>query len=303
VSYDLVVASPAPPSWRALIALIALDDLRVRPDQPGGPAGDDRWPEGGLRLCRVGRSTRSTDVEWRSTDVEGPSTDIEGKHGKLTIVIRALASPDDCDLALRVAVAAARLTGAATVEADYFGTIELAELRRLHTADWMREQAISGTRALATLIREGKSPMGTPGPNRTCYFGTRLLAELEAAGPPEALSDRVLATIRRVQWDVPADFRDAGVFEQSGNGDAPPRKTRFAIWLPDENQVLPWVDYVALRVTDGEIVIVPFDAVAGLAGAHATLLDECQLLVRAFSDDEWRDVVARARPLAKVPRK
>jgi hypothetical protein len=292
VSYDLVVASPAPPSWRALRALIALDDLRVRPDEPG----DEGWPEGGLRLCRVGRSTRSTEVEWRD--------------GKLTIVIRALASPDDCDLALRVADAAARVTGAATVEADYYGAIERAELRRLHNADWMREQAISGTRVLAALIREGKSPMGTPGPNRTCYLGTRTLAQLEAAGPPEGLADRVLATIRRVQWDdVPGDFRDAGVFEQSsngngnGNGNSEPRKTRFAIWLSDENLVLPWVDYVALRVTDGEIVIVPFDAVAGLAGSHGTLLDECQLLVRAFSDAEWGQVVARARPLAKSPRK
>ena len=286
-----MVASPAPPSWRALRALIALDDLRVQPDEPGDGDGDG-WPEGGLRLCRVGRSTRSTDVEW--------------SEGKLTIVTQALASPDDCDLALRVADAAARLTGAATVEADYYGAVERAELRRLHNADWMREQAISGTRVLAALIREGKSPMGTPGPNRTCYFGTRTLAELEAAGPAEGLSDRVLATIRRVQWDdVPADFRDAGVFEQSGdgNGDGEPRKTRFAIRLPDENLVLPWVDYVALRVTDGEIVIVPFDAVAGLAGSHGTLLDECQLLVRAFSDDEWKDVVARARPLAKLPRK
>ena len=292
MSYDLVVASPAPPSWRALRALIALDDLRVRPDEPG----EEGWPEGGLRLCRVGRSTRSTEVEWRD--------------GKLTIVIRALASPDDCDLALRVADAAVRLTGAATVEADYYGAIELAALRRLHNADWMREQAISGTRVLAALIREGKSPMGTLGPNRTCYLGTRTLAQLEAAGPPEGLSDRVLATIRRVQWDdVPGDFRDAGVFEQSssgngnGNGNGAPRKTRFAIWLSDENLVLPWVDYVALRVTDGEIVIVPFDAVAGLAGSHGTLFDECQLLVRAFSDDEWKQVVARARPLAKLPRK
>jgi hypothetical protein len=174
----------------------------------------------------------------------------------------------------------------------------------------MREQAISGTRVLATLIRrEGRSPMGTPGPNRTCYFGTRTLAELEAAGTAETLSDRVLEAIRRVQWEVPADFRDAGIFESAGEGDGKgedggkARKTSFAVWLSDENLVLPWVDYVALRVTDGEIVVVPFDAVAGLAGAHATLLDECQLLVRAFSADAWKDVVARARPLAKVPRR
>ena len=76
-------------------------------------------------------------------------------------------------------------------------------------------------------------------------------------------------------------------------------RRRFAIWLPDENLVLPWVDYVALRVTEGEIVMVPFAAVAGLAGPHGTLLDECQLLVRAISDDEWKDVVARARPLRR----
>ena len=76
----------------------------------------------------------------------------------------------------------------------------------------MREQAVSGTRILAALIREGQRPMAMPGPNRTCFFGTRTLAELEAAGPPDELSERVLATMRRVQWDVPAGFRDAGVF-------------------------------------------------------------------------------------------
>ena len=122
-----------------------------------------------------------------------------------------------------------------------------------------------------------------PGPNRACYIGERLLAELEAAGPPDTLSDRVLATMRRVQWDVPAGFRDAGVFVsgRAGDGDRPERETRFAIWLPAENLILPRVDYVALRVTEGEIVMVPFAAVAELAGPHGTLLDECQLLVRA----------------------
>jgi hypothetical protein len=49
--------------------------------------------------------------------------------------------------------------------------------------------------------------------------------------------------------------------------------------------------------------MVPFAAVAELAGAHGTLLDECQLLLRAMGDDEWRAVVERARPLAASPRK
>jgi hypothetical protein len=285
VSYELSVAAASPPSWRALRDALGLPDLRVWPSEPPG----DAWPDGGLRLARAGRSTRLTEVDWRD--------------GKLAIVIRALASADDCDLALRIAEAAARLAGAATVAADYFGDVAIGELRRLHTADWMHEQAVSGTRALATLIREGRGPMEIPGPNRSCYVGARLLAELEAAGPPAALSDRVLATVRRVQWDVPAGFRDAAVFVPAGQDDGAGRKTRFAIWLPDEDLLIPYVDYVSLRITDGEIVIVPFAAVAELAGAHGTLLDECQLLVRAMNDDEWKAVVARARPLAKSPRK
>jgi hypothetical protein len=146
--------------------------------------------------------------------------------------------------------------------------------------------------------------MQMPGPNRSCYVGTRLLAELEAAGPPDAFPDRVLEVMRRVQWDVPAGFRDAGLFvsggKESGAGD---RKTHFAIWLPDENIVLPRVDYVALRITEGEVVMVPFAAVVGLAGSHGTLLDECQLLLRAMTEAEWKDVIARARPLAASPRK
>jgi len=154
------------------------------------------------------------------------------------------------------------------------------------------------------LVNEGRGTISIPGPNRSCEIGPRLLAELEAAGPPETLVERVLATMRRVQWDVPAGFRDAGVFASGGNGDGEgARKTRFAVWIGEENLVLPHVDYVALRVTDGEIVIVPYAEVTRLAGAHATLLDESQLLVRAMGGDEWQAVVARARLVAKSPPK
>src|SRR5205823_692656 len=110
---------------------------------------------------------------------------------------------------------------------------------------------------------------------RTCYIGERLLAELDAAGPPEQLPDRVLSIMRRVQWDVPADFRDAGVFVSGGPGgesDGQSRETRFAVWLREENLVIPRVDYVALRLSEGGIVMVPFGAVADLAGRHGTLL-------------------------------
>ena len=35
--------------------------------------------------------------------------------------------------------------------------------------------------------------------------------------------------------------------------------------------------------------------------SRGTLLDECQLLVRAMGDDDWAELVARARPLAASP--
>lgn len=285
MSYDFAIAAPSPPSWRALRNAVALDDdLRARPDD----VDDGAWPEDGIWIWRAGRSVRITNVVW--------------KEGQLRIVLRALPSPDDCDLALRLTEAAARLTGATSVAADYFGDIGIDDLRRLHTPDWMHELAESGVHVMAEMIRDGRGPMQMPGPNRSCHIGTRLLAELEAAGPPEALTDRVLATMRRVQWDVPPDFRDAGVFV-SGGDDGQGRETRFAVWLPDENLVIPRVDYVALRVPEGGIVMVPFDAVAALSGPHGTLLDECQLLIRAIGADEWKNVIARARPLAKSPRK
>jgi hypothetical protein len=284
MSYELVVAMPAAPSWRALRGAVGFDDLRIVPADPG----DEAWPEGGIGLCRARRSTRTTELSWDA--------------GKLKIVIRALASPDDCDLALRVAEVAAQVAGADTVEADYFGAVEVGELRRLHTADWMHEQAVSGTGVLAKMIRDGRGPMQIPGPNRSCFVGTRLLAELEAAGSPDTLSDRVLATLRRVQWDVPDRFRNAGVFVSDGGDGGHGRETRFAIWLPDGNLVIPRVDYVALRATEGEVVMVPFAAVAGLAGPHGTLLDEVQLLISAIGEDEWRTVIARARAL-EAPRR
>ncbi len=280
MSYELTVAATKVPSWRGLRDAILLEDVRVVPFEPK----DDAWPTGGLQLCRVGRSTRTTTVTCDA--------------GKITVAVRALASPEDCELALCVAEAAARLAGVETVETDYFEAVDLGELRRLHTADWMREQAESGTRALAHLIREGRGPMGMPGPIRSTYIGVRLLAELEAAGRPEALFERVLARMRSVQWDVPGEYRDAGVFESRGGADRKGRETHFAVWLPDENLVMPFVDFVGLRVVEGEVLMVPFAEVAGLAGANGVWLDECQLLLRTMSATDWKALVERARPLA-----
>jgi hypothetical protein len=284
VSYDLVIAAREAPDWDELALAIDLPDLRGLSGRTPG----EHAPDAARHLYREGLSTRTTEVRW------------DADRAELRIVIRPLASGEDGDLALRVAEAAARLAGASAIEADYFGAIAPAELRRLHNADWMNEQAASGTRALATLIHEGRGPMEVPGPRRSCFIGARLLAELEGAGAAD-LPERVIATVRRVQWGVPAGFRDAGLFVSGGREGA--RETRFAVWLPDQDLVLPSVDFVALRILEGEVIVVPAGLVPELAGAHAERLDEVQLLVRAMTEADWRDLVARARPHARMPAK
>jgi hypothetical protein len=291
VSYDLVVAGAAP-GWRALRAALPTPDLAGLPEANA----DDGWPGGRLRLHRAGVSTRATEL-------------VAEREGRVRIEIRALAAPEDYDLALDVAEALARVAGVAAVEADYFGAVPLPDLRRLHGADWRQEQALSGARALAALIAEGRGPIAVPGPVRACWIGARLLGELERAGPPATLPDRMIATVRQLQWDLPAGTRDAGVFVSGGAaGDAdgagaPARETRFAVWLPDEALVIPRVDYVALRAATGDVVMVSAATVPALAGPRATPLDECQLLVPPIPPDEWAAIVARARPLAATPRR
>jgi hypothetical protein len=280
VSYTLTVQAPAAPPWRALLDALALPDLHP----VAAPAGD-AWPADGLEVYREGLSTRATEVRWQA--------------GELTVIVHTFASPEDFALGLRLADAAAGLVGdgAGLVGADYFGDVARGELLRLHGADFIHEQAASAVDAMSSLIRERNGPVAIPGPKRSCYVGPRLLAELEAAGAPRELPDRVLATLRRVQWGLPPGFRDAGVFASRGDG-AQGRETHFAIWLPEQDLLFPYVDYVALRAAQGEVVMVPFTALPALAGAHATLADECQLLVRAVAREAWSDLIGRARPLA-----
>jgi hypothetical protein len=281
VSYTLTVRAPTAPRWRALRDALALPGLRLLAEPTG-----EAWPAGGLDVYREELSTRATEVRWHA--------------GELTVVIHTFASPDDFALGLRLADAAAGLVGdgaGVRVGTDYFGEVARAELHRLHGADFIHEQATSAVDAMASLVRERNGPVAIPGPKRSCYIGPRLLAELEAAGPARELPDRVLATLRRVQWGLPPGFRDAGVFASRGDG-AQGRETHFAIWLPGQDLFFPYVDYVALRAAQGEVVMVPFSALPGLAGEHASPVDECQLLVRAVALDAWPELVARARPLA-----
>lgn len=277
MSYELQVSAKHCPSATQLREALGIADLGGMPDDP-----QQDWAERGLYLFRPNVSVRSTSVAWVEDRVE--------------VTIRALAAPEDCELALRVVEAVAKLSGAQEIESENFGAVALAQLRELHDAEWTHAQAKSGARVIASMIDDGDGPMGIPGPVREFWIGERMLRELRAAGPTVDFAIRVLAEMRRVQWTVPSQYRTAGVFvsqpKQEGG-----KKTKLVIWLPDEHLVLSRVDQVALRAAEDDTVLVPFDALPGLAAGVGELLDECQWLVRPVPADDWAQIVARAREI------
>ncbi|HXK20941.1 MAG TPA: hypothetical protein VNG33_24185 [Polyangiaceae bacterium] len=277
MSYELEVAAKRCPSASELHQALGIADLGGMPEDP-----QRDWATGFLHLFRHDVSTRSTSVAWVKDHVE--------------ITIRALAAPEDCELALQLVEAVAQLSGAREIQSENFGTVALTELRELHDAEWMDRQAKSGARVIAAMIDEGKGPMGIPGPVRDFWMGERTLRKLRVAGHDDAFSAQVLAEMRRVQWTVPNQYRTAGVFvtQPKQEGD---KKTKLVIWLPDEHLVLSRVDQVALRAAEDDVVLVPFDALPQLAAGVGELLDECQWLVRPVPADGWARIVARAREI------
>ncbi len=277
MSYELEVKTEHCPSASDLHEALGIADLGGMPEDL-----QHDWAERNLYLFRHGVSTRSTSVTWAQDHVE--------------VTVRALAAPEDCELALRLVEAVAELTGAREVESEYFGAVPLAELRERHDADWAQQQAKSGASVVAAMIDDGRGPMSMAGPVRDIFIGQRLLRELRAAGPASEFPSRVLAEMRRVQWTVPSQYRPAGIFlaKPKHEGD---KQTKLVVWLPDEHLVLSSVDHVALRAGENDAVVVPFDALPELAAGVGELLDECQWLVRPVPADDWARIVARAREI------
>lgn len=251
-------------------------DLLVTTDRPFDPTALGleglAWSVHGdeHRLHVKGLSTRVTTVRREGSD--------------LRIGIRALAAEADVDLAIAVA---ASFGAPVHVEGH---PVAAGELAAFFDAAWRARAAEAGGRALQAILQQSGGPLQAPGPVRTFAFGPRLLAELD--GPD--LGARAIERMRAVQWDVPARFRDAGVFVSGEGRDAP----TFAVWIGGEDLVLPPVRFLALDTGDAPIVV-PASFGPELAGARGRLLDEAQLAVDAFSAEGWRAVLERARALAR----
>ena len=124
-----------------------------------------------------------------------------------------------------------------------------------------------------------------------------LLRELQAAGPPEALPERMLQAIRRVQYVDPEQYDPAGVLEAAAGGEKGGRPFRFAVWGPGKSYLLPAVDQLLVDA-DGkqtDVFLIPYQALPEIAGERCSWLDEKQTLVQAFAEREWPALVERAR--------
>jgi hypothetical protein len=226
--------------------------------------------DGALFLHRTGVSTRVTTVRPRP--------------GGLDIEIRVLASDADVDLAVAIATAPG---GPVTVEGTPVAPDEVAGWFGVERRAALLESA---ARALGHMIGQHKGPLTINGPVRPFVVGHRLLAELD--GPD--LPARLLEALRAVQWDVPARYRDAGVFVAGED-----RTNTFAVWVGDEDLVLPNVKWLALSADEQSMpILVPAERAPELAGDHARALDEHQLLVDQFAPAEWAELMERARRFA-----
>src|SRR5262249_28608280 len=68
-------------------------------------------------------------------------------------------------------------------------------------------------------------------------------------------------------------------------------------WGPGVRYLFPNVEYLAvIEDMEGEgHFLVPYEAVKEIAGDHCSWIDEKQTLVEPFDEDEWPELLARAR--------
>ncbi len=261
------------PVLEDLVDAIAIDDLRI-------DAGGAGLVPGVYRFHREGVSTRFTEVTVAEASVE--------------VRMFSMASPEDVAFAMRIVSEVAALGGLTEADAEMMGVTPISTILAHHDAAWADHQAQSGVRVLRSMIEDGRGPMEIPGPRRGYFVGPRVLAELDASGPPETAHLRMLASIRHVQW---LPVRTAGTFLSKSEDD---KEVKLAVWLGEE-VVFPSVPYAAVSVEhEGgarDVVLIDSSHVPGLAGDRWSYLDERQGHLRDFGDD-WAAVVEAARAFA-----
>jgi hypothetical protein len=244
---------------------------------------DEPWPERPLHFYLPSVSIRAIEAVW--------------EDGTFQVRIMAFSGREEYDLAFALLERAAELFES-DVEPEDGEPVAVERLREAYGPTWVEGQ-MSLFQVLPQMARQQGNTLQMMGPVRPFHLGPRLLGELEGAGPPEELPERIIELMRRVQYVDPEEYYCAGALrlEKRGGGKA----ITLAAWGPNVRYLFPDVQYLAVIEGEQGHFMVPYRALPEIAGDRCTFLDEVQTLVEPFDDYEWADLVERARPHAVDP--
>jgi hypothetical protein len=288
VGFIFAVKADPVPDYRAILDGIGLDDVKPVPDEDFHPEDGGAWPPGVYHFYRPFESSRGVEVS------------IEDEKGEFWVRVNTLASPEDYDLALRFVNRVAQLTGN-PIESGEDDVTPRERLRDVFSREWIAEEIGKEAGVVVTLIRDENKDyhyLTLRGCVRPFHIGRRVLAELEAAGPPEGLPDRLIDAIREVQFIDTGEYFCADVLTAKA-----PDGTKFtaAAFGPDIKYLLPDVQRLAVMGDDAdkEPILVQSEKLPELIPADRwQWLDERQMLVEPTPLQEWDEVRRRARAVA-----
>lgn len=283
MSFSFYLDLPNPPPMGELLEPIPYDILCVEEEEIDP---EDDWPEGYTHLFREGLSTCAVEINREET--------------RYQVRIMAFCSPEDYELALAVVEQLALYGEVATITPEEGEPMPLGQLKKQYGKEWIAQQVKSLFGMLPAMVaREKDTALQVPGAVRPFWIGSRLMKELTEAGPAESLPQRIIAAIRKVQYLDPEEYFCASVMEVSSKEGEGTEDESFTVtaWGPGVRYLFPVVDYLAIiEDMEGEgHFLVPYDAVHEIAGDHCSCLDEKQTLVEPFDEDEWPELLARAR--------
>jgi hypothetical protein len=300
MSFSFYLDLPEAPPIGELLEPIPYDILCVEEDEI---EPEDEWPEGYTHLYREGLSTCAVEIN--------------REDGRFQIRIMAFCSPEDYELALAIVEQLALYGEVAAITPEDGEPLPLGQLKKQYGKEWIADQVKSLFGMLPAMVaRDHDTALQVPAAVRPFWIGPRLMKELTEGGPAETLPQRIIEAIRKVQYLDPEEYFCATVMEVCSKkegaaeedkpddvGDqADDEKTNddsFTVtaWGPGVRYLFPNVDYLAvIEDMEGEgHFLIPYDAVHELAGDRCSWLDEKQTLVEPFDEDEWPELLARAR--------
>ena len=237
------------------------------------------WPDRRLHFYRERISTCAVEVYWQD--------------GQFQVRVFAFAVAEEYALALALAECFARRaeTGIRPEDND---ELPIPEVRARYGPEWAARQVEALFSMLPVMVRQAEGVCQLPGAVRPFYVGPRLLGELEAAGPPAELSQRLVEAIRRVQYVDPEEYFCGSAIEVSARDSE--ESFTVAAWGPEVKYLFPAVDYLAvIESEEGGHFLIPYEALPTVAGDRWRWLDEVQTLVEAFAPEEWPALLERAR--------